>query len=212
MIRTPLRPLARILQARARGENPDAIERENRRLRHEAMKDRSRARSEVRLVVLAFLVALGFGAVAVRMGTLAAVKPTEPETAGGGAASIIAQRGRLAVLLRRGRHELGLAQALIALAPGTPQHGVPRERAESAVRQAEAELLEAYHRLTFGVKPREDEIDWSAIDTSAPAPRGKARRLPTTAGYHTRIDTLKADITKAQERLDAARERYYASN
>ena len=107
---------------------------------------------------------------------------------------------------------VGGAGRLIALAPGTPQHGVPRERAESAVRQAEAELLEAYHRLTFGVKPREDEIDWGAIDTSAPAPRGKARRLPTTAGYHTRIDTLKADITKAQERLDAARERYYASN
>ena len=29
MIRTPLRPLARILSARAKGENPDAIEREN---------------------------------------------------------------------------------------------------------------------------------------------------------------------------------------
>lgn len=101
MIRTPLRPLARILQARARGENPDTIERENRRLRHEAMKDRSRARSEVRLVVLAFLVALGFGAVAVRMGTLAAVKPTEPETAGGGTPSIIAQRAD--IVDRRGR-------------------------------------------------------------------------------------------------------------
>ena len=28
MIRTPLRPLARILDARAKGENPDVIERE----------------------------------------------------------------------------------------------------------------------------------------------------------------------------------------
>ena len=35
MIRTPLRPLARILEARAKGENPDAIERENIRIRHE---------------------------------------------------------------------------------------------------------------------------------------------------------------------------------
>jgi cell division protein FtsI (penicillin-binding protein 3) len=34
MIRTPLRPLARILSARARGENPDSIERENIRLCH----------------------------------------------------------------------------------------------------------------------------------------------------------------------------------
>ena len=29
MTRTPLRPLARILDARAKGENPDTIEREN---------------------------------------------------------------------------------------------------------------------------------------------------------------------------------------
>ena len=33
MIRTPLRPLARILDARQRGENPKEIERENTRLR-----------------------------------------------------------------------------------------------------------------------------------------------------------------------------------
>ena len=36
MIRTPLRPLARILSARAKGENPDEIERANVRERHEA--------------------------------------------------------------------------------------------------------------------------------------------------------------------------------
>ena len=40
MIRTPLRPLARILEARQKGENPDAIERENLRLRHEQQRDR----------------------------------------------------------------------------------------------------------------------------------------------------------------------------
>ena len=34
MIRTPLRPLARILEARQKGENPDAIERENLSLIH----------------------------------------------------------------------------------------------------------------------------------------------------------------------------------
>ena len=48
MIRTPLRPLARVLHARAKGENPDLIERENIRLRHEEMQDRSRARAEGR--------------------------------------------------------------------------------------------------------------------------------------------------------------------
>ena len=35
--RRPLRPLAPILRARERGENPDLIERENRRLRRDAM-------------------------------------------------------------------------------------------------------------------------------------------------------------------------------
>ena len=39
MIRTPLRPLARILDAREKGENPEAIERENKRIRHEQMRD-----------------------------------------------------------------------------------------------------------------------------------------------------------------------------
>ena len=52
MIRTPLRPLARILEARQKGENPDAIERENKRIRHEQMRDASRQRAEGRLLVL----------------------------------------------------------------------------------------------------------------------------------------------------------------
>ena len=38
MIRTPLRPLAQILEARRLGENPDAIEKENIRKRHEDMR------------------------------------------------------------------------------------------------------------------------------------------------------------------------------
>ncbi|MFN0114631.1 MAG: peptidoglycan D,D-transpeptidase FtsI family protein [Paracoccaceae bacterium] len=91
MMRAPLRPLARILEARAKGENPDAIERENRRLRHEATRDRARARAEGRLAVLALVVTLAFGAVGARMGSLAAVDPAEPQTAGG-ASSIVAQR------------------------------------------------------------------------------------------------------------------------
>ena len=36
MIRTPLRPLARILDARAKGENPDMIEKENAAIRNDA--------------------------------------------------------------------------------------------------------------------------------------------------------------------------------
>ena len=52
MTRTPLRPLARILAARRDGENPDSIERENLRQRHEAARDNARARAEGRLLVL----------------------------------------------------------------------------------------------------------------------------------------------------------------
>jgi cell division protein FtsI (penicillin-binding protein 3) len=78
MIRTPLRPLARILRARERGENPDDIEAENRRRRHEEMQDRARRRAEGRLVLMAGCFILAFATVGVRMGTLASSQPAEP--------------------------------------------------------------------------------------------------------------------------------------
>ena len=81
MTRTPLRPLARILQSRARGENPDAIERENRRLRAEADRARAHARAEGRLLVLAVGVFLAFAVVGMRMGLEAASDPREPRLA-----------------------------------------------------------------------------------------------------------------------------------
>jgi cell division protein FtsI (penicillin-binding protein 3) len=91
MIRTPLRPLARILEARRRGENPDAIERENIRLRHEEMRDRARRRAEGRLLVLAGLFFLGFSTVGGKMAVLAQSEPEEPRTGTAGA-QILAQR------------------------------------------------------------------------------------------------------------------------
>jgi cell division protein FtsI (penicillin-binding protein 3) len=91
MIRTPLRPLARILSARSRGENPDVIERENIRIRHEAMRDSARARAEGRLLMLGAAFVLAFGAVGFEMGVLASTDPVEPAAASGGA-SIVAQR------------------------------------------------------------------------------------------------------------------------
>ena len=63
MIRTPLRPLARILEARASGENPDAIERENLRIRHEQMRDASRGRAEGRLLILSVIFFCAFGVI-----------------------------------------------------------------------------------------------------------------------------------------------------
>lgn len=101
MIRTPLRPLARILSARAKGENPDAIEKENLRLRHDAMRDKARQKSEGRLLLLG-LVFLGlFGTVGVRMGVLAATQPVEPRTGqsgpqiAAGRADITDRQGRI---------------------------------------------------------------------------------------------------------------------
>lgn len=100
MIRTPLRPLARILSARARGENPDVIERENIRLRLDATRDRARVRAEGRLLLLGVAFLAAFAAIGVQMGTLAASEPAEPGRAASGAA-ILAQRAD--IVDRQGR-------------------------------------------------------------------------------------------------------------
>ncbi len=85
MIRTPLRPLARILEARQKGENPDAIERENKRIRHEQMRDQSRLRAEGRLLVLGAFFFCAFAVVGARMGMLASTDPVEPRAHAPGA-------------------------------------------------------------------------------------------------------------------------------
>ena len=101
MTRTPLRPLARILDARSRGENPDAIERENMRLRHEVMRDKARGRAQLRLVFLALSFFSAFTLIGARMGTLAATEPVEPRTAQTGSeitagrADIVDRNGRI---------------------------------------------------------------------------------------------------------------------
>ncbi|KIN61506.1 Penicillin-binding protein [Sulfitobacter noctilucae] len=85
MIRTPLRPLARILEARQKGENPDAIERENKRIRHEQMRDQARLRAEGRLLVLGAFFFCAFAVVGARMGMLATTDPVEPRAHAPGA-------------------------------------------------------------------------------------------------------------------------------
>lgn len=91
MIRTPLRPLARVLEARAKGENPEAIERENILRRHEEMRDRSRSRAEGRLLVLGGFFLCAFVVVGARMGLLATSQAQEP-LASVKSAAIAAQR------------------------------------------------------------------------------------------------------------------------
>lgn len=101
MTRTPLRPLARILEARAKGENPDAIERENIRLRAEAARDKARARAEGRLVLLGLAFFCAFAVIGVRMGVLAAKEVAEPRVASAGSdivalrSDIVDRNGRL---------------------------------------------------------------------------------------------------------------------
>ncbi len=100
-MRTPLRPLARILKARARGEDPAAIEAENKRRRHEEMADKARQRAEGRLLVLGLAFFCAFIVIGGRMGTLASSVPEEPRASAvgnpiiGQRADIVDRNGRL---------------------------------------------------------------------------------------------------------------------
>ena len=77
-LRTPLRPLSRILPARERGENTDVIERENIRARHEAEKEAVRQRAQGRLLVLGIVFICLYSVIAIRVGTLSSSEPVEP--------------------------------------------------------------------------------------------------------------------------------------
>ncbi len=133
MIRVPLRPLARILPARANGENPDAIERENKRIRHEEMRDRMRARAESRLLILGLFFVCAFVVVGARMGLMSISEPSEPRAYAPGAAisaaraDIVDRNGRLLAtnfethaLYAQPPHmidPLGAAEALVQIFP-----------------------------------------------------------------------------------------------
>ena len=100
-MRTPLRPLARILKARETGENPDMIEAENRARRHAATQDKARSRAEGRLLLLGLMFFCAFIVIGGRMGTLASSVPEEPRAAAEGnpiigqRADIVDRNGRL---------------------------------------------------------------------------------------------------------------------
>lgn len=91
MIRTPLRPLARILRAREKGENPDVIEAENRAQRHAVIQDKAREHARKRLLFMSCAFAAAFCVVGLRMGAMAAIQPSEPR-AQVSSAQIISQR------------------------------------------------------------------------------------------------------------------------
>ncbi|SIQ24966.1 cell division protein FtsI (penicillin-binding protein 3) [Paracoccus thiocyanatus] len=124
MIRTPLRPLARILRARETGENPDAIEAENRAQRHAAIQERARGSARTRLFFMSCAFALAFGTVGAKMGVLAASQPSEPRVQTSGA-QIISQRADIT-----DRHGRVLATNLLTHSLyAHPQQMVEPERA-----------------------------------------------------------------------------------
>ncbi len=84
MIRTPLRPLARVLDAREKGENPDVIEAQERAKRNQAIQSKIRHRAEFRLVVLGAAFFLAFGTIGARMAILASSEPQEPQSTASG--------------------------------------------------------------------------------------------------------------------------------
>lgn len=87
-IRRPLRPLTRILKARARGVDPDLIEAEERAARLRKQRSREKRRAEVRLGLMASVFGLAFVAVGAKMGMVAMEEPVEPPTRGHAAAII----------------------------------------------------------------------------------------------------------------------------
>lgn len=100
MIRIALRPLTRILDARARGQNPNAIERENIQIRREQARDLGRRRAEFRLLLLAGFFFAGYALVGTRMALLAASPVVEPEPylgegIDGARADILDRNGRI---------------------------------------------------------------------------------------------------------------------
>lgn len=100
MTRTPLRPLARILDARAKGENPEWIEKENLRQRHDAMREKARGRAQFRLTLLAAAFFSAYTLIGVKMGMLAGTEAVEPRNASTG---IEIQAGRADIVDRQGR-------------------------------------------------------------------------------------------------------------
>lgn len=100
MTRTPLRPLAAILDARRKGADPDAIERANTRQRHEAIRTELRGVGEGRLLVLGVMFFCAFSVIGARMGVLANSEPTE-NRAVRTQVEILAQRAD--IVDRRGR-------------------------------------------------------------------------------------------------------------
>ncbi|MCP5036784.1 MAG: penicillin-binding protein 2 [Rhodobacteraceae bacterium] len=129
MMRTPLRPLARVIEARAKGENPDLIEAEERAKRNQVRQIKMRRRAESRLLVLGVFFFLAFATVGSRMAILAASEPMEPRSA----ASFPQIANQRADILDRNGEVLATNLATTALYAQPPLMVDPQEAAEGLV-------------------------------------------------------------------------------
>ena len=78
MNRIAIRPLSRILPARLRGDDPNKIEKENLKIRHEKMRDVERVRSNIRLLLIIVMFACIYTAIGARLAIMASSQPAEP--------------------------------------------------------------------------------------------------------------------------------------
>ena len=78
MNRIAIRPLSRILPARLRGEDPNKIEQENLKIRHDKMRDVERVTSNIRLLLIIVMFACIYAALGARLAMLASSHPAEP--------------------------------------------------------------------------------------------------------------------------------------
>lgn len=91
MIRIPLRPIARVLNARASGLDPNMIEAEAKAARLRGQRTSERRRAVSRLILLGIMFVGAFGTVGWKMTELAASNPSEIRNAGR-SAQIVSQR------------------------------------------------------------------------------------------------------------------------
>ncbi len=100
MIRTPLRPLATIMSARAAGQDPDLIEAENTKARLVALHEQILVTTRRRLILLSAMFLVAFSVIGLQMVALAASDPVEPRS-NASMAKILANRAD--ILDRNGR-------------------------------------------------------------------------------------------------------------
>ncbi len=143
VLRTPLRPLSRILPARARGENTDQIEKDNIRKRHEQDRERGRARAQGRILLVGLIFVCLYGVIAFRVAALSSSEASEPRAYTAGS-SIVEQRRN--IVDRNGRilatnmdtyslyvevphlvDPLGTAQKLVSVFPDLSQERLVKD-------------------------------------------------------------------------------------